>query len=331
MQHSVQNRNQGTRFKAYFLLLISSLIYGGNVIAGRLIAGDVPPLALSASRAVLALFILLPLAWPQMKKAPRPSRTELLQLIVISVLGITIPYNTLLLGLQRTSGTNASIIFATLPAVTNLLLFLIYKTRPSKFQVFGLITSFLGLLIVFTQGALFHLLGFKLGIGEFYLFINVLSIGLFNILGQNIMKKFSSLVTSVYALIFAAIMLIPMGAWQLKTSQWHLPWSGWLILFYMSFLAAGIAFFLNLYGIDKIGSGQATILNNMQHVFSITLSVIILNEALAVYHWIGFTLVIFGVILSLSKSTEKNPVQHVEQGSKQDSELSSSQGSEHVM
>lgn len=301
-----QSQNyQNTHFKAYFFLILSALIYGGNVIAGRLIAGHVPPLTLSAIRVVLALIILVPLAWSQMKNAPKPSKLELLQLIIMSVLGITIPYVSLLLGLQRTSGTNATVIFATLPAVTNTLLFLLFKLKPSKFQTLGMLTSFLGLLIVFTQGSLLHLISFRFGIGESYLFLNVLAIGLFNLLGQNIMKKFSSLVTSVYALFFAAIMLIPMGAWQLRSTEWNVSPSEWLIILYMGFLAAGVAFFLNLYGINKIGSGKASVFNNMQHVFSITLSVLILKESLALYHWIGFVLVISGVVLSLSKITQK--------------------------
>lgn len=303
MQHL--RSNQTTRFKAYFFVLLSSLIYGGNVISGRLIAGLVPPFTLSAIRVVLGLIILLPLAWPQMKKAPKPNKMEWFQLVIISILGIVVPYVALLLGLQQTTGTNASVVFATLPAVTNTLIFLLYKLKPSKFQTLGMITSFMGLMIVFTQGSLLHLLTFKLGVGELYLFINVLSIGLFNLLGQNIMHKFSSLVTSIYALIFAAIMLIPMGAWQLKSSGWNVSMSEWLIILYMGFLAAGVAFFLNLYGINKIGSGKASIFSNMQHVFSITLSVIILKESLAAYHWIGFILVISGVLLSLSKSSQK--------------------------
>lgn len=302
--HKSQN-HPSTYYKAYFCLFLSALIYGGNVIAGRLIAGDVPPLTLSAIRVVLALIILIPLTWPQMKTAPKPNKIEFLQLIILSVLGITIPYVSLLFGLQHTTGTNASVIFATLPAVTNTLLFLFINLKPSKFQTFGMITSFLGLVIVFTQGSLPNLLTLKLGIGESYLFLNVLSIGLFNLLGQKIMKKFSSLITSVYALIFAALMLIPMGAWQLETTHWNVSMSEWLIILYMGFLAAGVAFFLNLYGINKIGSGRASVFNNMQHVFSITLSVIILKESLALYHWIGFLLVISGVILSLAPNRIK--------------------------
>ena len=306
MKQSENNQNfQSIHVKACVFLLLSALIYGGNVIAGRLIAGDVPPFTLSAIRVVLALVILIPLAWSRMKSAPKPSKIEYLKLIILSVFGITIPYVTLLLGLQRTTGTNASVIFATLPAVTNTLLFLLYKSKPSKLQTLGMITSFSGLLIVFTQGSLLQLLTFRLGIGESYLFLNVLSIGLFNLLGQNIMRKFSSLVTSVYALSFAAMMLIPIGVWQLGTTKWNVSLSEWLIILYMGFLAAGVAFFLNLYGINKIGSGKASIFNNLQHVFSITLSVIILKEALALYHWIGFVLVISGVVLSLSKKSQK--------------------------
>jgi len=265
----------------------------------------VPPLTLSAIRVVLALIILLPLAWSRMKTSLKPSKIELLQLILMSILGITIPYVSLLLGLQHTTGTNASVIFATLPAVMNTLLFLLYKLKPSKSQTLGMITSFMGLVIVFTQGSLLHLLTFKFGIGDSYLFLNVISIGLFNLLGQNIMKKFSSLVTSVYALIFAAIILIPMGAWQLRATEWNVSMSEWLIILYMGFLAAGVAFFLNLYGINLIGSGKAAVFNNMQHLFSIILSVMILKESLALFHWIGFVLVISGVILSLSKTSPK--------------------------
>lgn len=296
---------RNNHFKAFAVLLLSSVIYAGNVVAGRLIAGKVPPITLSALRAVLALIILFPLAWSQFKKTARPTRIEFLQLMGVSILGISIPYVTLLLGLQNSTGTNASVIFATLPAVTNILLFLLYKHKPTVLQTIGMMTSFMGLVIIFTQGSLQQLLNFRLGKGELYLLFNILSIGLFNIVGQSVMKKFSSLVTSVYALMFAVIFLVPMGAWQLSSSGWNVSASDWLIIVYMGFLAAGLAFFLNLYGINRIGSGKASIFTNMQHVFSITLSVLILKESMAAYHWLGFILVLSGVVLSLAESFKK--------------------------
>lgn len=293
--------------KAYFAVLLSALIYGGNVIAGRLIAGSIPPITLSAIRALLGLIVLLPLAWPAMKSAPKPTKKELFQLIVISLIAVSIPYVSLISGLAETTATNASVIFATLPAMTNLMLFIISKSKPSKFQVLGIVTSFLGLVIVFTRGDIFNLLSFRIGRGEMFIFLNVFCIGLFNVVGQSFMKKFSALVTSVYSLVFAILTLTPLGIWQMNSFTWHLSGSQWLLVIYMGCFAAGIAYFLNLYGIEKIGGGQASILNNLQYVFSISLGVLILKESLFAYHWFGFVLVISGVVLSLMRSSTSSP------------------------
>ncbi|AHF07071.1 DMT family transporter [Desulfitobacterium metallireducens] len=293
--------------KSYFAILLSSLLYGGNVIAGRLIAGSIPPISLSAIRALLGLSILLPLAWPALKSAPKPTTKELFQLILISLLGVSLPYVSLIYGLADTTATNASVIFATLPAMTNLMFFIIFKSKPSKFQVLGILTSFLGLVIVFTQGDIFHLLSFRIGGGEIFLFLNVLCISLFNVVGQSFMKKFSSLVTSVYSLVFAILTLTPLALWQLNSFVWYLSWSQWLLVIYMGCFAAGFAYFLNLYGIEKIGGGQTSILNNLQHVFSISLGVLVLKESLYVYHGLGFVLVISGVVLSLMRTSTSSP------------------------
>lgn len=301
------NNIHSTIFKAYFAVLLSALLYGANVIAGRLIADSIPPITLSALRALFGLLILLPLAWTALKSAPKPTMKELFQLFMIGLIGVSIPYISLISGLARTTATNASVIFATLPAMTNLMLFLISKVRPTRHQLLGIMISFLGLVIVFTQGDIFHLLSFKIGQGELFLFVNVICIGLFNVVGQNFMQKFSPLVTSIYTLIFAVLTMSPLGLWQANSSPWQLTWYQWLLVVYMGCGAAGLAYFLNLFGIQKIGGAQVSILNNFQHVFSISLGVIILKESLYAYHWLGFLLVISGVILSLLKPTTPSP------------------------
>ncbi|MDA8227785.1 MAG: DMT family transporter [Desulfitobacterium hafniense] len=296
--------NQNSIRKAYLMLFIAACLFAGNVIAGKVVSSEMPSLGLSAIRAVFGLMILVPLAWPQLKNTPFPTKQELKQMFILGFFGITMAYITFLIGIRYTTGTNASIIIATTPAVTNALIFVFNKTKPSKPQIMGIITSFLGLIIVFTQGSPKNIFAFNLGIGDLILFGNVLAIAFFNNLGQGITQKFSSLVTSVYALALNTILLIPLGAWQLATYDWHLSFSGWLVVMYMGFIVTGGAFFLNLYGVSKIGGGQASIFSNLQPVVSILLSVIILGESLAIYHLIGFALVLSGIMLSLSKPPE---------------------------
>ena len=45
------------------LLLLPPLLWAGNAIVGRLVTGNVPPLAFNALRWCVALLLLLPLGW----------------------------------------------------------------------------------------------------------------------------------------------------------------------------------------------------------------------------------------------------------------------------
>lgn len=232
------------RIEAYLILLISSTLYAGNVIAGKLIANDVPSAGLSAVRGILGLMIIVPLTWSRLKISTRPNRKEMLQLLVLGFFGITLAYLTFIVGMKYSSGTNASIIAATLPALTNSLLVIGFKTKLNKLQFWGIATSFLGLLIVFTKGSIHHLLTLNLGLGDIILLANVLFMAFFYVLSQRIMKKLSSIVTSVYALAFGTFLLIPMGVWQLVSAPWHINFYKLLIIIYMGCFVTGFAFFL---------------------------------------------------------------------------------------
>jgi len=45
------------------LLAVPPLMWAGNAVAGRLLAGEVPPFVLNALRWLIAILILLPLGW----------------------------------------------------------------------------------------------------------------------------------------------------------------------------------------------------------------------------------------------------------------------------
>ena len=53
---------------AALFLTISSACWGGNIFIGRLVHAEVPPVGLSFWRWVLALAILLPFAWPRLRR-----------------------------------------------------------------------------------------------------------------------------------------------------------------------------------------------------------------------------------------------------------------------
>jgi len=287
------------RIGGYVVLLLSSLLYGGNVVAARLISGDIPPVALAALRGVFGLLILFPLARRSLRQSPTPSRHDLYRFALMGFLGITAAYITFLWSIQYSTATNVSIIFATTPAITITLLALGWGIIPSKLRVFGIVLSFLGLLVVITQGSFTRLLSLDLSPSDLVLLINVLAIALFTILGQEVMVKFSPLVTSVYSLLFGTIFLLPYGIWEMFHRNWHFTATSMVVLLYMGCIVTGIAVLLNFEGISRLGSGKAAIFGNLAPVFGILLAYILLGERLSLYHWVGFTLVLIGIGLCL--------------------------------
>src|SRR5260370_1097935 len=53
----------------YLLLSLTALFWAGNIVLARYVAGHVPPMTLSCIRWIGALFLLLPFAWPHLKRA----------------------------------------------------------------------------------------------------------------------------------------------------------------------------------------------------------------------------------------------------------------------
>jgi len=296
-QPNIQTKD--LKIGGYIVLLLSSLLYGGNVVAARLISGDIPPVALAVLRGLFGLLVLFPLARRSLRQSPTPSRQDLYRLALIGFLGITVAYVTFLWSIQYSSATNVSIISAIIPAITITLLALGWGIIPSKLRVFGIALSFSGILVVIAQGSSTRLLSLNLSPSDLVMLLNVLAVSLFIILGQGVMAKFSPLVTSVYALFFGTIFLLPYGIWEMFHRSWHFNGTSMLVLLYMGCVVTGIAVLLNFEGISRLGSGKAAIFGNLAPVFGILLAYIFLGERLSSYHWVGFTLVLVGISLCL--------------------------------
>jgi len=296
-QPNIQTKD--LKIGGYIVLLLSSLLYGGNVVAARLISGDIPPVALAVLRGLFGLLVLFPLARRSLRQSPTPSKQDLYRFALMGFLGITVAYVTFLWSIQYSSATNVSIIFAITPAITITLLALGWGIIPSKLRVFGIALSFSGLLVVIAQGSSTRLLSLNLSPSDLVMLLNVLAVSLFTILGQGVMAKFPPLVTSVYSLLFGTIFLLPYGIWEMFHRSWHFTGTSMLVLVYMGCVVTGIAVLLNFEGISRLGSGKAAIFGNLAPVFSILLAYIFLGERLSLYHWVGFALVLVGIGLCL--------------------------------
>ncbi|GFN22292.1 DMT family transporter [Thermanaeromonas sp. C210] len=287
----------------YAEVILACLLFGGNTIAGRIVATQVPPFALSAVRAALGLLVITPFLW-RLGPALRPRGKDLWWLALQGLVGIGLPYTTFAWGIRFSPAINAAIIFATFPAVTLVLLGIFWRYKPTFIQIIGVIIAFLGLLVVASRGSLERLFSVSFTAADGFLLLNVFVVSLSNILGQELMHRYPPIVVSAYTLFFGILWLLPWGLWEVAGQGWHLSWQGWIFLLYMGCSVSGLAVLLNFEAVHRIGSGAVGIFNNLNPLFAIALAALFLKEPLYLYHGIGIILVLGGVGLSLSSNRQ---------------------------
>jgi drug/metabolite transporter (DMT)-like permease len=133
---------------AYLLLTLTSLFWAGNAIVGRAARELVPPITLSFWRWAIALLLLLPFAWPHLKRDRAALLKQWKWVLVLGGLGVG-SFNSLLYSsLQHTTAINALLIQASQPALILALGALAFGDPTTRAQVGGVILSVLGALTI---------------------------------------------------------------------------------------------------------------------------------------------------------------------------------------
>ena len=72
-----------------FLLLLTSLLWGGNFVVGKSLVDHASPMTLTSLRWMIAIVCLLPMVWFKEKKII-PPRAAILPLILMGISGVAL-------------------------------------------------------------------------------------------------------------------------------------------------------------------------------------------------------------------------------------------------
>src|SRR5260370_31894605 len=119
----------------YLLLSLTSLFWAGNIVLGRYVAGHVPPMTLSCARWIGAFSLLLPFAWPHLRRDWPALRAHLPLMAVLSATGLAINNALSYWTLQFTQALNALLIQASGPLLVALRSLLLFGVRLTRAQL----------------------------------------------------------------------------------------------------------------------------------------------------------------------------------------------------
>jgi drug/metabolite transporter (DMT)-like permease len=283
----------------YLLLTLTTLFWSGNMVLGRAIRDDVPPLTLAFWRWAIALALTLPLAlpylraqWPLLKRGWRP-------IIVLGLLGVG-SYNTLAyIALQYTAATNAVLLNSFIPVATIALSWAFLKKHLHGVEWFGVVLSFVGVTTIVCRGSLDTLAGLSLNIGDLWMLAAVLTWALYTIgLQWRPSGVHPMLMLAAFTVVGLAA-LAPAYAWEIAQGKTANINPGTLAgIAYTGIFPGFLGYIFYNRAVGEVGASKASLFIHLMPVFGTLLSAIFLNEIPQAYHYAGIVLIFAGIYLT---------------------------------
>lgn len=292
------------------LLTLPPLMWAGNAVVGRLVAGQVPPLALNALRWLLALVLLLALGWRAVA-TPAARREVLLRwrpLALLGLLGVGC-YNALqYMALTSSSAMNVTLIASSLPVWMLAIGALFYRERPTRRSMIGAALSLAGVVVVLGRGDVTLLAQVRLVPGDLLMLVAIIAWAFYSWLLARPHPLLSGkarpdwdwaaflLVQTMFGVVWGAAF----AAVEAVVAPAPILWSGWVVLA-LAYVAIGpslIAYRCWGLGVVSAGPAMAAFFGNLTPLFAAILSAAVLGEAPHAYHVFAFALIVAGIVVS---------------------------------
>jgi drug/metabolite transporter (DMT)-like permease len=280
------------------LLTLVSLFWAGNIVLGRFIAGQVPPVMINWVRWTGAFLLLLGFAWPYARRDWPAIKASWKILTLVTLLGIAV-YNTIsYYALQYTQAINALLILSTGPLVIAVVTFLLYGEKPSRREVLGVFASLIGVIIVIAHGDLEVLKSLKLNAGDVWFFIALVIYAIYTAL-LRVRPKIHPFSFALVTFGWGAAMLTPFLIYDIAAGQ-HVVWNRTtlLTLGYIVTFPSLFAYLFYNRGVELIGPNRAAPFYHLMPLFGSVLAIVFLGERPELYHAVGYALVLSGIAVA---------------------------------
>lgn len=284
--------------RAYFYLLVTTLFWGGNSVAGKMAVGHVSPMMLTTLRWVLALCVILAFMTPQIRRDWPMIRKHWIQLLLYGVFGFT-SFNVLLYSaLHYTSAINAVIEQAGIPMLIFAFNFVLFRIQASAAQIIGFTVTLIGVLVTAAHGEFSALLNLQFNFGDALMLVACVTYAAYTVSLR--WKPDMHWQSFIAAPAFGALLsALPLLVWEICTGDVVYPdTTGWTIVVYAAIFPSLMSQVLYVRGVEMIGANRAGLFINAIPVFGTLLSVLLIGETLYPFHLAALTLVLGGIAIA---------------------------------
>ncbi len=281
----------------YFLLILTTLFWSGNFVLSRGMHADIPPLALSFWRWLLALGILSLFALHHCIDQRHLIRHHFRFICLQSIFGVA-GFNTLLyLAVQSTTAINAVLVNSCTPVLIVAFSWLFFGETIRLRQCAGILLSFAGVLLILAKGDVTALMRVSFNRGDLLVLVAAAVWTLYSINLRKYPPELHPLAYLMAINVVGLLIILPFYGLELASGRtMHLTVQAGVAIVYLAVFASVLAFIFWNRAVRTIGANKAGPFVHLMPVFSTILAVVFLDETLAVYHAQGALLIFVGIL-----------------------------------
>jgi drug/metabolite transporter (DMT)-like permease len=263
--------------RPYLALLAVQLCFGTFPVFGKLALAETAPLVLAAFRAVAGALVLTLLA-----RRPDPGGAfdakDRRTLLVLAFFGIVANQVLFVVGLSKTTATNATLLTATTPVLTLVVAAVASRRRPSARRLLGIPVAFAGLLWLLDVRRID--LGDRTSVGNALILANALSYSIFLVLSRDILRRHSAIRVTAAIFRYAALPVLVLATADLaRFRPGALTGRAWTGIAGTVVLATVVSYSLNAWGLARTSPSTAAMFIYVQPLVAVTLARVVLGES----------------------------------------------------
>lgn len=294
-----------TRTLALIAVSIATIIYGVNyTIAKDVMPTYVKPYAFILLRVSGATVIFWFLGL--FVSAKKIEKQDLKKIAFASFFGIAVNMLSFFKGLSLTTPISASVMMVTSPIMVLLFSFLLLKGKIIKRQILGIGIGLVGAILLIVYGTTSLKNATNIPLGNFLVFINATSYGLYLVLVKNLISKYNPLVFIKWLYLFGLLYIIPFGISEIQEVVWtSMPTSIFLKIGFVILFTTCITYLFNLYGLSKLKPTTVSVFIYLQPVIATLYALMVGSDTLSLIK-VSATLIIFLGVYLVTKQTKKS-------------------------
>ena len=280
------------------MLAMATLMWAGHTVVLRMSVGEISPVLLMELRwlgSFLILLVLFHKTLPSYLPVVLKRWRWVFGMGGIGLAGFTL---FLVYAAQHTTAVNLGIMQGVIPAFVMLLGWLIYRTSIGWFQFFGLCSSLFGVLVLVSAGSYASIIALEFNSGDLLMIAACLCYAGYTVaiarrleIPPAILLCFFAFCAFVSCSFFTVI--------EYANGDLILPGlKGFLLIIYCAVCPSILSQTCFIRGVELAGANRAGLYVNLVPVFAAFLGMLILSEAMHIYHLIALIMVLGGIFLA---------------------------------